>query len=134
MNTVYELSAHGKAVGRVEVVKSGLYYSFRCVCDEDCRGICRISVVCDGKRENLGVCVPEDGKLMLRCKLPVKRFSGDDLRFELIDGKAEYAFVPIDPEKPFPYIEKLGAARFCRKNGQTGLELPMESLRDTGTR
>lgn len=113
-------------VGKVQVLGQGLYYGFHCRCQLTGAVMCRLEVSCGGKRENLGVLVPMDEGFGLDRKLPAKRFAGGSPRFEIIPkhDKPTGIFIPITPEEPFSYIEKLKDGFLARKNGQLGLMLP----------
>lgn len=109
--------------GKVQVLQQGLYYRFICRCQLTGDVMCRLSVSCGDKRENLGVVVPMDGGFGLDTKLPVKRLGEGKMEFSLLPkhdvptGK----FVPIYPEEPFTYIERLKDAYLARKEGQVGV-------------
>lgn len=114
-----------KLAGKVQVQRQGLYYRFRCRCRLTGDVVCRLSVSCADKRENLGVVVPLDGGFGLDTKLPVKKLGEGPMEFRLIPkhDKPEGKFVPIYPEEPFAYIERLKDAFLVRQNGQAGVML-----------
>ena len=113
-------------VGKVQVQRQGLYYRFTCRCRISGDVMCRLWVSSGDKRENLGLVVPMDGGFGLNTSLPVKRLGEGELTFTLLPkhdaptGK----FVPISPEEPFAYIERLKEAYLVRKGEQVGIELP----------
>ena len=110
-------------VGKVQVLRQGLYYRFICRCQLSGDVVCRLSVVCGNNRESLGVVVPENGGFGLDTKLPVKRLGEGEMMFTLIPKheKTEGKFVPIYPEEPFAYIERLKESFLVRKEGQAGI-------------
>ena len=112
-----------RQVGKVQVLRQGLYYRFLCRCKLTGDIVCRLEVACGGNRENLGVVVPMDGGFGLDTKLPVKRLGEGNMEFRLIPKHEASAgkFVPIYPEEPFAYIERLKDSFLIRKNGQTGM-------------
>lgn len=110
-------------VGKVQVLRQGLYYRFLCNCHMTGDVVCRLTVVCGDKRESLGVVVPAGDGFGLDKKLPVKQIGEGEMSFFLaprhdrIQGK----FVPIYPEEPFAYIERLKDAFLAHQNGQAGI-------------
>lgn len=118
----YEVFLNGNSVGQAEVIREGLYYRFRCRCDLS-GDVCKLMVTCGNHQENLGVLVPGKGGFALETKLPIKRFSGEKPEFIVVPNRAVLTgkFVPIYPEEPFAYIEKLKNAYFIRRNGQAGV-------------
>ena len=111
--------------GKVQVLRQGLYYRFICRCRLTGDVVCRLGVTCGANRENLGVVVPMDGGFGLDTRLPVKRLGDGKMEFYLIPKyeAAKGTFVPIYPEEPFAYIERLKEAYLTRKNGQVGILL-----------
>ncbi|MGM9549804.1 MAG: hypothetical protein ACI3V5_08155 [Faecousia sp.] len=112
-----------KAVGKVQVLKEGLYYRFLCHCQLTGDVMCRLWVTCGDKRENLGLVVPMDGGFGLDTKIPAKRLTGGEMAFSLIPkhDQPEGKFVPISPEEPFAYIERLKESYLIRKGEQVGI-------------
>lgn len=125
--------------GRVQVQQQGLYYRFTCRCQLTGDVVCRLWVSCGGKRENLGIVVPMDGGFGLETRIPMKRIGEGEPTFQLIPKheKAPGQFVPIIPEEPFSYIERLKTSFLVKKYGQLGIlieeDFPQkESSRPTG--
>ena len=86
----------------------------------------RLWVSCGGKQENLGVLVPVGDGFGLDRKFPVKRLGEGEMTFSLgqkQEDRPEGTFVPIYPEEPFSYIERLKDAYLVKKNGQIGVLL-----------
>lgn len=118
----YGVHFGGQLVGKVQVLRQGLYYRFVCRCRLTGGIVCRLAVRCGGKREYLGVLVPMDGGFGIDTRLPVKRFEGGTPEFTLVPRHepGEGKYVPIYPEEPFAYIERLKDAYLVRKDGQIG--------------
>jgi len=116
---IHEILLWDKAVGTVRITREGLYYRFFCSCQLDDDTVCRVMA---GK-ESLGILVPCGGGFELNTKLPVKRFGDSAPEFRLVPSKPvlEGKFVPIKPEEPFAYIERLQDAYLTQKNGQPGI-------------
>ena len=81
--------------------------------------LCRVSA---GK-ESLGVLVPMGDGFGLDTKLPAKRFGDTVPEFRLVPNKPvlEGKFVPIKPEEPFSYIERLKDAYLTQREEQLGI-------------
>lgn len=118
----YEVLLGKEAVGRVLVSREGLYLRFLCRCNLSGDVVCRLSVSCGGKEENLGVLVPEGDRFGLETKLPIKKLGQGTPAFCVLPNRvaAQEKFVPISPEEPFAYIEKLKKSFLARKNGVLG--------------
>lgn len=117
-----------ESAGRVQVQRQGLYYRFVCRCRLTGDIICRLHVTCGSKGENLGIVVPMDGGFGLDTRIPVKRLGEGEMEFRLLPKHEAYEakkeiFIPIYPEEPFAYIERLKEAYLVKRDGQTGLLL-----------
>lgn len=123
MEGIYYVYFGKKPSGKVNVIRQGLYYHFRCRCHLSGDVVCRLVITCGSQQENLGIVVPMDGGFGLDTKLPVKRFSSEEPVFSLLPKtvSAEGNFVPIYPDEPFAYIEHLKNAFLVRKYGQAGI-------------
>lgn len=122
----YDVYFGSQSCGRVQVRRQGLYYCFACRCQLTGEVVCRLYVSCGGKRENLGVVVPMDGGFGLNTRVPVKRIGEGEPEFTLIPKHEAPSgqFVPIIPEEPFSYIERLKTSFLVRKYGQIGILIP----------
>lgn len=111
--------------GKVQVQRQGLYYRFICRCRLSGDVVCRLRVTCGDRRESLGVVVPMDGGFGLDTRLPVKRLGEGEMAFTLVPKHEvpEGTFVPIYPEEPFAYIERLKEGFLAKKGEQVGVVL-----------
>ena len=111
--------------GKVQVQRQGLYYRFTCRCRLSGDVVCRFRVTCGDRRESLGVVVPMDGGFGLDTRLPVKRLGEGEMAFTLVPKHEvpEGTFVPIYPEEPFAYIERLKEGFLAKKGEQVGVVL-----------
>ena len=115
---MYSIFDNGTQVGTAEVTREGLYYLFRCSCAPRGEGIHRI-VVNDGENQvDLGICVPDSGKFVLRTRIPVKRLTGDIFSFSVAPEKKVSINIPVQSEMVFDQLDKLNAARLEVANGQ----------------
>ena len=116
--------------GKVQVTRQGLYYRFVCRCKLSGDVVCRLYISCGGHQENLGVVVPTGDGFGLDTRLPAKRLREGEPSFSLIP-KHEMAsgqFVPIVPEEPFAYLERLKNAYLETRGDQTGAVIPQKDL------
>lgn len=130
----YEVKFGAQTVGKVQVLRQGLYYRFICRCMMNGDVVSRLIVNCDGKCENIGVLIPSDENFVLDKKIPAKIFGEGTPNFYLaprhdtVNGK----FIPIYPEEPFAYIARLKDAFLATKNGRPGAVLKPETEYDCG--
>ena len=105
--------------------RQGLYYRICCRCDLGGDTMRRIHVICGEKQENLGVCVPVDGVFGLEKKIPCKRLGEGKPEFFLTprDPGTLGKFVPVYPEEPFAYMNRLKGAFLEIRDGQMGIVL-----------
>ena len=121
MEGYHEVFLGDRPVGKLQIIKQGLYYRLICRCRIPEDGIYRLFVVTGKGRENLGVVVPEDGGFVLDRKIPVRQLA-DCTGFLLSarSGEDDGKFVPIYPEEPFSYLAHLESAFLGVQNGQIG--------------
>lgn len=114
-------------VGKVQVTREGLYYHVICRCRLSGEGMYRLEAASGEKRVNLGILVPEDNGFGIKTRFPVSRIGEGELTFclrpkhEQLGGRH---FVPIIPEEPFSYLERLKDAFLETQNGKKGISLP----------
>ena len=125
MEECYEVYLENRPVGKVQLSRQGLYCRVICRCQlPDCH-VYRLYIISHDKKENLGVVVPEGDGFLLDKKIPLKRLGADDLRFVLSSGLDSHSgkFVPICPEEPFLYIDRLKNAFLESENGKLGIRI-----------
>ncbi len=123
----YEVFFGGQAVGKVQVLRQGLYWQFHCRCRLSGEVVCRLCVQCGEKKENLGVVVPLGDGFGLDTRLAAKKLGQGKLTFSLVPKHQTSAvFIPICPEEPFAYIQRLKDGFLARKNGQVGIFVDMK--------
>lgn len=126
----YEVFFETRQAGKVQVTRQGLYYRFVCRCKLTGDVVCRLYVSCGGQQENLGVVVPTGDGFGLDTRLPVKRFREGTPAFSLRAKREAVSgqFVPIIPEEPFAYIERLKTSFLVKKYGQLGILVEDQSV------
>lgn len=125
MEGSYEVCFGNTTAGKVQLIRRGLYYRVICRCQIPEDMVCRLYAVTEGYRENLGVVVPEGDGFVLDKMIPVKRLSGKSVRFVLSTGNGTAAgkLVPVCPEEPFLYIDRLQNAFLQSENGKAYIRL-----------
>jgi len=120
----YEVYLGAEAVGNVTVTREGLYYRFVCSCRLS-GDVCKLQITCGGKEESLGTLVPSGQYFCLNTRIPIKRFGNGQPHFLVSPNRPVMAgkFVPICPEEPFAYLERLKDAYLECRNGQIGIVL-----------
>ena len=125
MEEIYAVCFAYKPVGKVQLMQQGLYYRILCRCRIPLDQVCRLYAVSEGRKENLGVVVPEGDGFFLDRKIPAKRLGTGKLQFVLSTGGGTKCgtFVPIKPEEPFLYIDRLKTAFLQSENGKIGIRI-----------
>ena len=115
------------SVGKAQVTRQGLYYHVSCRCRLSGEEMYRLEVSSGEKRVNLGILVPMDAGFGLQSQFPVSRVGEGELHFCLRPRHEEPVgrqFVPIIPEEPFSYLERLKDAFLEIQNGKKGASIP----------
>ena len=125
MEGIHDIYLRDKVVGEAQVRREGLYYRIRCRCKLVEESLCRIKV----DSVSLGVLIPDGDFFCLDTKLPVKRFENQNANFLIQPNRPVLAgkFIPIKPEEPFSYIERLKNAYLARQDGQLGIVIKEEA-------
>ena len=120
---MYEVFQNGKVVGKVEVVREGLYCRFSCHCKPADRDMIRLWMICGEKETDLGLCVPMDGGFGTEKRIPAKLCGVGEPTFCLRhkDDTRRGKFVPLSPEEPFQYLHRLETAFLERRGTQLGI-------------
>ena len=126
----YGISFGEKIVGRAQVERQGLYYHVTCLCGLSGEVMYRLEVSCGEKRADLGILVPMEQGFGLDTRFPVSRVGEGTLVFRLLprhDQLQGRMFVPIKPEEPFRYLERLKDAFLEIQEGKKGASLPQKN-------
>lgn len=126
MEGEYDVCLDREAVGKVQVSRKGLYYRIICRCRLSGDSICRLAVKNGEIQESLGIPVPVGDCFLLEKMIPVKKIGEGKLEFFLISPKGTpvRTFVPLCPEEPFRYIERLKNSYLAERNGRIGVMVP----------
>ena len=119
----YDIHLGSAVAGKAIVEKQGLYYRFSCRCRLSGSSMQRILVSCGDKQVDLGICIPMDDAFGLDKKIPCKHLGEGVPEFRLLPKhpRAGRMFVPVYPEEPFAYMQKLKNAYLEIQNGQPGV-------------
>ena len=117
-----ELTLGGTAVGKVQVLRQGLYYVFHCRCRISGEAPVRLLARCGERQEDLGVLVPMEGGFGLDTRRPVKHLGEGEILFTLSFRQEvpQSRFAPISPEEPFAYLQRLKDAYLAAQGGRRG--------------
>ncbi len=121
----YEVRFGDKPVGGVQVEKQGLYYRFSCRCRLSGAVVCRLMAQWDTGSESLGILVPMGEEFGLDRAVAAKKCGVGRPSFLVVPNRETQSgrFIPISPEEPFAYIQRLKDAYFERRYGQAGIVL-----------
>lgn len=122
MQKEYPITAEGKNIGTAYITAQGLYYEVRCICKMQ-QGVLHIEADCGNRRENIGICVPMDGKMVISTKIPQKKLSG--LIGFTVRTRAKDTWITLNNVKPIPYLYHITEARFALRDGMPGLLIPV---------
>ena len=122
----YSVSVGTREAGKVQLLKEGLYYRISCRVRLCGSVMYRLVAVTEGRRENLGILSPMGEGFGLDRKVPCSHFPMEGLSFLLLPSHEpmEGKFVPISPEEPFQYLEKLKDAYLKRQNDRLYVIVP----------
>ena len=126
----YDVCYGTLSVGKVEVIREGLYYRFICGCDRCGDEMLRLFVQQGGEKMDLGIGIPTGDRLNWDTRIAAKNLCDGKPRFYLSTRpkKKDTQFIPVHACAPFPAIVLLEEARFCVENGQPGVEIPCATV------
>ncbi len=126
MEGEYPILLGGQPIGQAQVRREGLYLCFSCRCRFSGEVIYRLTVSDDENTVNLGIPVPSGGRFCLDTRIPAKRFRRGALKFTALPKHSELTgkFVPLSPEEPFAYLNRLQNAYLQVRSGQVGIVIP----------
>lgn len=124
----YDVKYEGQTVGSVTVSKEGLYYRFSCRCKPRKTALYKLTVFCDGRTTDIGICVPQENGFGLDKQIPVKRVGEGDMKFQLMPRGQSISKrkVPLIPGAPFAYISELEHSHLILNNGNYEICLSTE--------
>ena len=125
MDAEYPIILGGQQVGKAAVRREGLYLCFFCQCHLGGEMVWRLVAETKGKKENLGIPVPEGAYFVLRSRIPAKKLGEGPLTVRAVPqhGTLTEKFVPLSPQEPFAYLRELENAYLEIRNGKMGIVL-----------
>lgn len=103
----YPVYCDDAQAGTVRLKKLGLYICFDGLLELPYKSLWRVVCFCDHQRVDLGICLFDGTKYIIRKQLPEKYLNGESLRFEAINADSK----PLTPSRP-------------SENDSAGRELP----------
>lgn len=98
MAETYDIRWQNEIAGTVRAEKQGLYHCFHCRCSLPDDGMYRIHVCSGDKWEDLGICIPVEGKFGMDKKIPQKRLGEGELTFRLVPKDWQPEEPTVEPE------------------------------------
>ena len=122
----YAVSMGTRQVGKVQLLREGLYVHIVCHVQLSGSVMYRLAVESQGARENIGVLTPAGQGFQVDKRIPARRFPDGEPEFVLIPSHepADGRFIPIRPREPFAYLSQLKDAYMKIKEGVLGINLP----------
>lgn len=129
MEGTYGVYFGDQPVGKVQVLRRGLYYRFSCRCRLSGAVVCRLHIRWGAESRSLGVVVPMGDGFGLDTSLAIKHCGTGAPEFFLKPKgePMERKLVPLCPQEPFSYISRLKDAYLVQKDGVTMVSLPGET-------
>ena len=123
----YPVTLEEKTVGSARLTRQGLYYRVECRCDLPGEGMCRLEAAVGEKRVDLGILVPMEHGFGLQTSFPVSRVGEGTMAFRIQRKRQTEQgrqFVPIIPEEPFSYQDRLKEAYLDIQDWKRGANIP----------
>ena len=108
-------------MGRTVIQRQGLYYRFDCRCNPKKAQVYRLMINQGGRQMSLGIPAPSSDGYWLVSKKPIKEFTSETPEFRLAPKLQTVNFIPIYPDEPFSYLDRLHNAYMEIRNGVTGV-------------
>lgn len=110
----------GYKVGTLTLKVLGLYCRYSGVFQIDANNIYRIYAISPFSEQNLGVCIPSEGKWSIQGTIATNKLNMDQIHFEIRTCKMDSRFIPLIESEPFEDLENLLKYKFCRRGEQIG--------------
>ena len=127
MQQEYPILYDKQAVGTAYLTREGMYFRIRCFICEKVPHPCRITLTCEQGALELGLCVKEGEGYGLTTRRRVADIGQNICMFSVSSHAKQPSavFYEVSETAAFPHLTQLKNARFARKNGKTGIELPV---------
>lgn len=123
MKQEYSVFSGDEVIGKVFVQQQGLYYLICCRCSLTGDVKHKLIASCGKNTVDLGLCVPYSDGFGMDTRIPMKQLGEGELGFRLQPRHSKPAgeFIPVSPEEPFGYIQKLQQAHLAQQDGLVGI-------------
>ena len=123
MQEEYSVLSGDETIGKVFVQRQGLYYRIQCRCSITGTVKYKLVAKCGGNVVDLGLCIPYRDGFGMDTSVPIKRLGEGELIFHLKPkhNETKGEFIPVSPEEPFGYIQKLQQAHLAQQDGLVGI-------------
>ena len=117
-------------VGVANVVREGMFYKISCKCDVDQDLPAHVEALWQEQKIDLGLCVRMDSEMGLITRIHVNKVPQyiPLFRVAIKQRKEKGCFVPIHPEEPFRYLQRLNSAWLAKEGEELGIMLQDLSL------
>ncbi len=114
MGKCYFIHFQGRQIGELQIYTEGLYYRIFCRCNLPGKEVYRLIAIGEKDEFDLGICLPEQGELILRKCIPVKCLHFEILGFELREHNTAVSerFIAVHQNEAFPHIDQLCGAKW----------------------
>ena len=111
MEGTYDVFYEGEKVGNLHLQRNGLYYIINAECMVEQQGMFQLVMNLTDRSEEIGLMMPDKGRLILKKRIPVKRV-GECLPYFSIKERnpCKEEVAVIRPEQPFIFLHRLQEA------------------------
>lgn len=112
-------------IGAARICREGLYYRFSCKCHLSGEVVFKIVADCGKETVNIGICVPKNGGFGLEKSVPVKMLGKQQFVLRAVPNHLDTGgkFIPLRPEEPFAYIQRLQNSHLEKRGDTVGIVL-----------
>ena len=123
MSVQYDVYYRDDKIGTLKMEKENLYYRIQCSCNIPGNDIYRLVAIGGKDAKDLGICVPDNQKLVLTKYVPVKEFFPENVRFLLRKHSKEEPeqIIPVHQNQSFLQIRLLHKAKWKCCGDITGI-------------
>lgn len=134
MKQLYDVFLDGKCVGIAEIAEEGLYYRISCKCRFPPGKTYKVFAQAGAAEYDLGTYITTADTYGISTRVARKHIRKEQLCFVARGKRVKQTelFVPIDPDKPFPYLTEIKNARFAIENGQPGVIIKRDQSASDG--
>ena len=119
----YEVYCADRVIGSISLEPQGLYYKIFSYCERISEKFPKLYAVCGDHKTSIGVYKPQGNGFVMERLLSIKSWDLKGISFQIgsMDRQIKGETIPVFPDRPFPYISRIGNAQFCREDEQPGI-------------